>query len=501
MQISFQYLRRQASRGLHRFWLSYGIFWIGALLVGLVSVAYAKLVDGAFDLFVGLTRVAFWAPLLLTPAVGVVAVWLTRRYFPGSEGSGIPQVIATVKSGEQGRRDHLLSLRVIIGKIGISTLGIFGGFTMGREGPSVHVGAALMYNMHFAYARTSSRIDRQFIVAGGAAGLAAAFNTPLAGVVFAFEELSKSFEQRTSGTLITAILFAGVVALALAGNYAHFGKIPVPDGFTPDLVVAMVATGVFTGLSGALFSWLMMNVSQWLPRRLVSLREVHPYRFALLCGLLVAVIGVVSGGMTFGSGYREAQALLSDSEEVSLLYAPLKAIALLLTYLIGMPGGIFAPTLSIGAGFGQVANLVFPGVSLPELIALAMVGYLAAVTQAPITAFVIMMEMIDGHSMVISLMATALIASSTARLFNAPLYEALAMRYLQIPLPRAGAPDAAVGSASAEHEPPLRRDDAGGKASTGDAAPDASDGAQADAQAQDRAHEAQARSLARREPD
>src|SRR5690606_17731869 len=141
-------------------------------------------------------------------------------------------------------------------------------------------------------------------------------------------------------------------------------------------------------------------------------------------------IGVASGGITFGSGYREAQALLSGEEPVSILYAPLKAAALLISYLVGMPGGIFAPTLSIGAGVGQLVSLVFPDVGLSALIALAMVGYLAAVTQAPVTSFVIMMEMTDGHAMVISLMATAVIASSVSKAMTPPLYETLARGYL-----------------------------------------------------------------------
>jgi len=97
--------------------------------------------------------------------------------------------------------------------------------------------------------------------------------------------------------------------------------------------------------------------------------------------------------------------------------------------LPGIPGGIFAPSLSIGAGFGNLLHQVFSHTSLPMLIALAMVGYLAAVTQSPITAFVIVMEMINGHALVISLMATALIASRVSRLFVPPLYDALSERY------------------------------------------------------------------------
>ena len=113
-----------------------------------------------------------------------------------------------------------------------------------------------------------------------------------------------------------------------------------------------------------------------------------------------------------------------------MFYPLLKMISMVGSYLPGIPGGIFAPSLSIGAGFGNLLHMVFGHMQLPMLIALAMVGYLAAVTQSPITSFVIVMEMINGHALVISLMATALIASRVSRFFAPPLYEALSERYM-----------------------------------------------------------------------
>ncbi len=100
----------------------------------------------------------------------------------------------------------------------MSFLGILGGFTIGREGPTVQVGAALMYNLRRLYPRSNALIERQLVLAGAAAGLSAAFNTPLAGIVFAIEELTRSFEARTSGVLITAIIIAGIVALGLTAT-------------------------------------------------------------------------------------------------------------------------------------------------------------------------------------------------------------------------------------------------------------------------------------------
>lgn len=171
-----------------------------------------------------------------------------------------------------------------------------------------------------------------------------------------------------------------------------------------------------------------------------ALRRDRPVLFGALCGLLVALIGVAAAGATFGSGYAEAQSLLADGH-LPLPYPLLKMASLVGSYLPGIPGGIFAPSLSIGAGFGNLLHLLFDHTSLQMLIALAMVGYLAAVTQSPITAFVIVMEMINGHALVISLMATALIASRVSRFFAPPLYDALSERYRLACAPQTVLPD------------------------------------------------------------
>ncbi len=431
--IRFSGLHTLSLRHARRLWLRYGILWLGAVLVGFIAVGYAWLIDYGFQLFLAIQQYSRWLPLLLTPAVGAACVWATRHYFSGAEGSGIPQVMATLsdhgESPEQ-RAPALLSLKILIGKIGISFLGIIGGFTIGREGPTVQVGAALMYQMHRFYPRPSLVFERRLILAGAAAGLSAAFNTPLAGIVFAIEELSRSFEQRASGVVITTIIFAGVVALGVNGNYTYFGTINATPQSARELVFAVLMTGILAGAAGGIFCWLLLNTDKWIPERLRALRHERPVAFGALCGGVVAIIGIIAGGATFGSGYVEAKDVLSGQEHLSGWYPLLKMASMVSSYLPGIPGGIFAPSLSIGAGLGNLLHLLFGDMSLSMLIALAMVGYLAAVTQSPITAFVIVMEMINGHSLVISLMATALIASRVSRLFAPPLYEALALRYM-----------------------------------------------------------------------
>ena len=432
-------LPRLTVRRARSIWYRYGIFWVGAIVVGLVAVLYARLIDWGYNTFRALQHDHVWLPLILTPAVAALSVWLTRKFFRGSEGSGIPQVIAVLHS-PPGLGTRLLSPGIVVAKIGISFLAILGGFTIGREGPTVQVGAALMYNLRRLFPRSNARIERQLVLAGAAAGLSAAFNTPLAGIVFAIEELTRSFEARTSGVLITAIILAGIVALGLNGNYTYFGTIEVGEHFPKLLALAVVLTAVVTGIAGGLFCWLLLNTSKWIPARLRELHASKPVVFAMLCGLVIAIVGLVSGGNTFGSGYAEARGVLEGHEQLSVFYPLLKMVSMIGSYLPGIPGGIFAPSLSIGAGFGNVLHMVFGDMQLSMFIALGMVGYLAAVTQSPIMSFVIVMEMINGHALVISLMATALIASRVSRFFAPPLYEALAQRYmtpLPVPVPKA----------------------------------------------------------------
>ncbi len=431
----------KTERRARRLWANYGIFWLGAILVGLVSVAYAKIIDFGFEVFRGLVSHAFWLPLVITPIGAALAIWLTQKFFRGAEGSGIPQVIATLEDGRLS--SSLLSLRIMLGKIVVSLLGILCGFTIGREGPTVQIGASLMYAMRRGYPRSTKHIERQLALAGAAAGLAAAFNTPLAGVVFAIEELTRSFVSRNSGTLITAIIFSGVVALGLQGNYLYFGRIPAISEFNWTLVPVLIAASVITGTAGGAFCWLLLNVAKWMPKPLFEMRRASPVYFAFLCGIAIAVIGLISGGASFGSGYAEARGLLESHQALSPLYALLKFGALIVSYLSSIPGGIFAPSLAIGAGLGNVMSHITSTVPLPSLAALCMVGYLAAVTQSPITSFVIVMEMIDGHAMVIPLMTVALLATQISRLLSPSFYHTLAHRFrspVALPAPQRASP-------------------------------------------------------------
>ncbi|MDA7418597.1 chloride channel protein [Xenophilus arseniciresistens] len=409
-----------------RQWVDRAIVLGYAVFAGLCVVGFTLAAEWAFGLFERVHHAHAWLVLLWTPALTAGIVWLTRRWFPGAAGSGIPQVRAALHPAlPPERRGRFVSLRLTLAKIGLATASFAAGLSIGREGPSVQVAAGVMQHARRWLSPGSSLDARALLVAGGAAGIAAAFNAPLAGVVFAIEELYGRLEARASGVVITAIVLAGLVAVSVFGNLSYFGVIHVPPlGWElagPGLMVALGA-----GVAGGLFSRLMIASLTNAPQRLNALRARWPVRFAAAGGLLIAVIGLASGGATFGAGSEAVKQMLAGQDVLTPLYTLLKLVATWLSAWVGVPGGIFAPSLSIGAGIGDaVARVAGPELG-PALIAMGMAAFLAAATQAPLTAFIIVMEMVDGHSMVLSLMASAMLASLVSRMISRPLYGALA---------------------------------------------------------------------------
>ncbi|WP_179106896.1 chloride channel protein, partial [Variovorax sp. KK3] len=247
-------LRAELSGG--RRWLDRAIVLAYAVVAGLLVVGLTMAGDRAFALFERLYDAQPWALLVWTPALTVVIVWATRRWFPGAAGSGIPQVKAALEPALPPERiGRLVSLRLALAKMVLTVGGLAAGLSIGREGPSVQVAAAVMQHAR-RWLSPGTVIDaRALLVAGGAAGIAAAFNAPLAGVLFAIEELYGRFEARASGLIITAIVLAGLVAVAVFGNHSYFGVIRVPyldwSALVPGVAVTLAA-----GVAGGLFSRL-----------------------------------------------------------------------------------------------------------------------------------------------------------------------------------------------------------------------------------------------------
>lgn len=418
------------------FWQGRLLIWAGAVGVGLLAVLFAELAEMAVQAFRDITEKAWWWPLLICPVGGAAVVWATRRWFPGAEGSGIPQAIAEIhvdKHPPPGWRP-LLSLRIAAGKLVLGAAALFAGFSTGREGPTVQIGAAVMNSLHGRLPRRLNIQRRHLIAAGGAAGIAAAFNTPLAGIMFAIEELNRGLEQRMSGLLIVAIVLAGVVSQALLGNTTYFGWVSYTGLKSHLQIIWVLLIAVACGLAGGAFARLMLLATARNGPFFSAFRNAHPVAYAAVCGLLIALIGLIADFSSFGTGYVETRNLFENDAQLPWHFGIDKFFATLLSYASGVPGGIFAPSLAIGAGLGNnIAVLLADQISSGTVLVLCTAGFLAAVTQAPITAFVIVMEMVSGYGVIIDLMIVTLIASAVSRTFCPPLYRTLAQRLTNPP--------------------------------------------------------------------
>ncbi len=425
----FRRLRRSPLLSL-RNWRRRVVFWVGAIMVSLIAIAFAGLANEADRLFHVVLAYSPYAPFALAPAGLALSVWLTVHVFPGAQGSGIPQVIASLEMDDPERINQVLSLRVAVGKVVLTLLGLACGASIGREGPTVQVSASIMQALGRIVSLPRAGQQRALVLAGGAAGIAAAFNTPLAGIVFAIEELSHSFESRTSGVVLTAVIIAGIATTAVVGNYSYFGvtaaTLPIGIGWAAVLVCALLG-----GAAGGIFADTLIRAARATPGVVVRFGRTYPIFAAALCGLAIATLGLLSGGATYGTGYAQARALVGGESNLPVQFFALKFFATIVSYVSGIPGGIFAPSLAVGAGLGRAIAHLLPAAPTGAVVLLGMVAYFSGVVQAPITAAVIVMEMTDNQHMMIPLMATSLLATAVSQLVcRRPLYGTLAARFL-----------------------------------------------------------------------
>jgi len=408
-------------------WKTHVVFWIGAIVVGLATVSLTIGSEHASQLFKLLLQEYPLYSFILTPILLTFLAWLTLSFFKGSEKSGVPQVKAALQLGNTNNTEHLLSIRIIVGKLLLSMGGILSGASVGLGGPSIHIGASLMAFFGRFAKFPPHYLERGLILAGSSAGFAAIFSAPLAGIVFAIEEMGRSLEEKTSGLILTAVIFAGATALIILGQYVFFADrlMKLPWGKAWFIIPIC---GVFTGAIGGLTSFILLKGSQFLANQ----PFLSPLKIAFLCGIIIAVLNFLSDGSTAGTGYQETKDYLLHPEIMSGTYPFMRILATIATFFIGIPAGVFVPSLSIGAGLGADLAAWVPLAPVSIVILLGMTGYFAGMFQLPLTSFVIIMEMTNTHQLLLPMMATAFIANGTAKLIcSQPLYSGLTHRYLK----------------------------------------------------------------------
>lgn len=408
------------------------IFVLAAVITGLVSIIFGIGVVRASALFEHIIAGRDWLVFLLCPAGFALIVFLTRNVFPGAQGSGIPQAMAGLDMHDPKDVDSVLSVRIALGKFLLTLLGFVVGASIGKEGPTVQIGCVAMNVCGRMGLQRSHALQRLLILAGGAAGITCAFNAPIAGIVFAIEEMAASFDSAQSRAIILAGFASGVTLLIVLGYAPYFGfsSATLPLTWLWLMVPVIAAVG---GLAGGIFAQILATPARFMPRPVNRLAERWPVVFAGACGLLLAVIGFVSHGQVFDASHGQAQDALLHGVMPAIGFAPLKFLATLVSYLSGIPGGIFAPSLAAGVGVGTDFARLLPGASITGFAMVGMAGYFSGVVQSPLTAAAIVIEMTSDPAMAVPVGIASILGTMASRLVcKEPVYHAMAHQFLRV---------------------------------------------------------------------
>lgn len=395
-------------------------FVLLAISIGLFSAAFAKSVELAFDFFLYLrTILNYW--LFLYIPCGFVAITYIVRYFSEAAGSGIPQALAIEQVSSLDKLHKMFYPRLIISKFIAIVMGTMFGATIGREGPTIQIGAMIL---SFAQSKTSLLQQKILLKIGAAAGLAAAFNSPLGGIVFAMEELFNGSKLQLSLTKISAIATAGLIPVIIIGNDSYFGRVNRNIlSYDPlKIILLAMVIGICSGFLAFIFSRIIYYTTISETSRYNKWRIKNQILNAVFCGIMVAFIGFISNGLSFGNGYHESKLALAGREYLPNLYLIYKMLGSILSTASGVPGGYFATALSIGEGVGSLIHSIVGIVPVEQYYLLGMVAFLAAMTQAPITAITMVLQITSSQVFVLPIMIAALVSTYIARLCGKGIY-------------------------------------------------------------------------------
>jgi len=364
-----------------------------------------------------------------------MARWVVRRFAPFARGSGIPQVMAAIELSTPKNNDKvnkLLNLRILTVKIISSLVMVLGGGIVGREGPTVQIAGSIFRKVNLWLPRWWPKISkRNMIMAGAAAGLAAAFNTPLGGIVFAVEELTKTHMSYFKTALFTAVIIAGLTAQGLLGPYLYLG-FPNVDNLSKFMFLGVIVVALITGLLGSAMSKIILMIYKWKSGFRFTYQHVI---YVSVCGIIIASLAFFLNEKVLGSGKELMTVALFTSDKYSPWYMPLlRMVGPILSFTSGAAGGIFAPALSAGASVGSLAAswLHLTAGNSNLLILSGMVGFLTGITRTPFTSAILVLEMTDRHNLIFQLMLAGMTASMVAIIIDKhSFYDHLKLQYLE----------------------------------------------------------------------
>ena len=394
---------------------------IGAL-VGLVVVAFI-LLTGRLAALMYPAGGAGWRRVLVPTLGALLTGYLLYKYFPLARGSGIPQTRAALFI-----HDGRISLRSVVGKFVCCSISLASGIPLGREGPAVYIGSGLASTIARRLGMSRAQV-RSLIPVGGAAALAAAFNTPIAAVLFSLEEIIGDLHAPVLGSVVLASAASWMVLHLVLGDSPLF-HVPGYHLVSPGELGAYVVLGIVGGLSSIAFVKLLL----WLRAQFAKMPRASLWIQPVVGGLSVGLIGYFVP-QVLGVGYDQVERVLNGDVllKVVALLAVLKIISTAVAYASGNAGGIFGPSLFIGAmvgaSVGSVAHLIFPASTAgPGAYALVGMGTaFAGIVRTPLTSVIMIFEVTRDYTIIVPLMISNLIAFYISQRFQkVPIYEALA---------------------------------------------------------------------------
>ncbi len=408
-------------------------FWLASLVAGLFAVLYTKL----FVLAEGVSRAFIqqhpWWFFLLAPLTFVAAFFVVKKWATYARGSGIPQVMAALEmpSGTSTATfNKFVGVRVILVKVASSLLMVLGGGAVGREGPTIQISASIFRKINQWIPASWPKISkRTMILTGAAAGLAAAFNTPLGGIVFAVEELSTTPIRFYRTAIFSAVIIAGLTAQGLLGPYLYLGY-PNVTNPSPYIFGGIILVAILSGLSASILSRIMLQIFAWKQK----FTTAQQYLYVIACALILVLIALFVNNEVLWSGKDVMNGLLFNADKTQPFYLPLlRILGPALSFTTGAAGGIFSPALSAGASIGGWVAQWFhlSPVNSDLLILSGMAGFLTGITRSPFTSAILVLEMTDRHSVIFHLMLAAMVAGLVSLLIDKhSFYDHLKHQYL-----------------------------------------------------------------------
>ena len=402
------------------------------LVAGLISSAFREALQWSevhrITWLHGLSLIAgLFGALIVGSVGGGLGLWLVRRFAPEASGSGIPHIKSVVLGEEQLHWRRVLPVKFFAG---LASIG--GGMALGREGPTIQIGGAtgLMVSTWFRV-KPGEGERKALISAGAGAGLAAAFNAPLAGVIFVLEELHGAFTPVIFVAAFLASVTADVVCRVMTGDTPVFALRGMPVPSLNALPVALVVGGI-AGLGGVLFNRSLLASLDGFDR----LRRWPPFAVGALAGLVAGLAAWIYPDVS-GSGAILAEHAMAGEVAIRgvIVLVAARFVLTMVSYGSGSAGGIFAPLLVIGAlgglAVGSVAHFIAPvWAEHPEVFAvLGMGALLTSIVRAPLTGIVLMVELTGKYDYMLPLLVSCFAAYGVAEAMNdVPIYEALRER-------------------------------------------------------------------------